>query len=53
VKYLEYHIHKLLSASDNALVKNYIVPAQVKLSEQEVSFALEFFDDVELLISSL
>lgn len=53
VKYLEYHVHKMLLVSDNALVNNSIVPAQVKLSEQEVNFSLEFFDDVELVISSL
>ncbi len=53
IKFLESYAYKEALSINKCELENSIIPAQSSLSEQEEDFALSFFDDIKILISTL
>lgn len=53
IKFLESYAYKEAKKINKCELENSVIPTQSALNEQEEDFALSFFDDVKILISTL
>jgi hypothetical protein len=53
IKFMENHAFNLAKKINKCKLENFVNPTKSSLTEQEVDFVLNFFDDLKIIISSL